>query len=45
MEIGMKDGMQTMANVLADLVVRNVVTQGDAMASANNPRQLAKLLD
>lgn len=44
MEIGMKDGMQTMINVLADLVKRNIVTREEALNKANNPEKLSKLL-
>ncbi len=44
MEIGIKDRMQTMNNVLADLVRHNVVTQEDAMNSSSNPEQLLKLI-
>jgi len=44
MEIGVKDNMQTMANVLVDLVKRNIITREEAMNSASNPEQLAKLL-
>jgi twitching motility protein PilT len=44
MEIGLKDGMQTMINVLADLVKRNIVTREEALNRANNPEKLSKLL-
>lgn len=44
MEIGSKDGMRIMVNVLADLVRSHVVTRDEAMASATNPEQLAKVL-
>ena len=44
MEIGSKDGMRIMVNVLADLVRSHVVTKDEAMASATNPEQLAKVL-
>ena len=44
MEIGIKDNMQTMINVLVDLVKRNIVTRDEAMNSTSNPEQLTKLL-
>ena len=44
MEIGIKDHMQTMSNVLVDLVKRNIVTRDNAMSSTSNPEQLTKLL-
>ncbi len=44
MEIGIKDRMQTMSNVLADLIRRNIITREAAMNSASNPEQLTKLL-
>ena len=44
MEIGIKDNMQTMTNVLVDLVRRNMITRDNAMSSTSNPEQLTKLL-
>lgn len=44
MEIGSKDGMQTMNSVLANLVRRNVITWEKAIENSTNQDQLAKLL-
>ena len=44
MEMGAREGAQTMDQALADLVRRNIVTQEEAMMKSSNPRKLNDLL-
>jgi twitching motility protein PilT len=42
-ELGNREGMQTMDQALADLVKRNIVTAEEAMMKTSNPAKLIKL--
>ena len=44
MQLGAKDGMQTLDQALADLVRRGIVTQEEAMMKSSNPERLQKAL-
>ncbi len=44
MQLGSKDGMQTLDQALADLVRRRMVTEEEALMKSSNPEQLKKLL-
>ncbi len=44
MQLGTKDGMQTLDQALAELVRTRAVTREEAMAKSSNPAQLTKLL-
>ncbi len=44
MQLSSKDGMQTLDQVLADLVRRNIVTREEAMMKSSNPERLKKSL-
>ncbi|MBI4286158.1 MAG: type IV pilus twitching motility protein PilT [Chloroflexi bacterium] len=44
MQMSAKDGMQTLDQVLADLIKKKVITQEAAMLKTSNPDRLAKLL-
>jgi twitching motility protein PilT len=44
MQLGSKDGMQTLDQALTDLVRRRIVTQEEAMTKSSNPEQLHKLI-
>lgn len=44
MQLGAKDGMQTLDQALADLVRRGIVTQEEAMMKSSNPERLLKVL-
>jgi twitching motility protein PilT len=44
LEYGWSDGKQSMDQALADLVARNLVTQGEAMMKSSNPKKLHELL-
>lgn len=43
MQLGSKDGMQTLDQALSDLVKRGVVTEEEAMMKSSNPEQVKKL--
>jgi twitching motility protein PilT len=42
-QMGSKDGMQTLDQALADLVKRRIVTQEEAMTKSSDAEQLRKL--
>jgi twitching motility protein PilT len=44
MQISSKDGMQTLNQVLADFVKKQIVTRENAMLKSSDPEQLAKLI-
>jgi len=44
MQLGAKDGMQSLDYALADLVNKHIVTEEEAMSKSSNPEQLSKLL-
>ncbi len=44
MQLGSKDGMQTLDRALADLLGRHIVTEEEAMMKSSNPEQIKKLL-
>jgi twitching motility protein PilT len=44
MQLGSKDGMQTLDQALAELVRRHIVTQEEAMMKSSNPEQINKSL-
>ena len=44
MQLGSKDGMQTLNQALADLVRQRIVTQEEAMKKSSSPGQLNRLL-
>jgi twitching motility protein PilT len=44
LDYGWSDGKQSMDQALADLVARNLVTQGEAMMKSSNPKKLHELL-
>ncbi|MCX6003433.1 MAG: ATPase, T2SS/T4P/T4SS family, partial [Chloroflexi bacterium] len=44
MQLGAKDGMQTLDQALTDLARRNIVTKEEAISKSSNPEQLSKLL-
>jgi twitching motility protein PilT len=44
MQIGSKDGMQTLDQCLAELVKKKLITVDDAMVKTSNPERLQKLL-
>ena len=44
MQLSRKDGMQTLEQELADLVIRGIVTGEDAIRKSSNPDELQKLL-
>jgi len=44
MQLGAKEGMQTLDHALADLVKRSIVTQEEAMMKSSNPERLKKSL-
>jgi len=44
MQLGAKDGMQSLDYALADLVNRHIVKEEEAMSKSSNPEQLSKLL-
>jgi len=44
MQLGGKDSMQTLAQSLADLVKRQVISQEEAVSKTSDPEQLRKLL-
>lgn len=44
MQLGAKDGMQTLDQALADLVRSGIVTQEEAMMKSSNPERLLKAL-
>jgi twitching motility protein PilT len=43
-QLGNREGMQTLDQSLADLVKRNIVTQEEAMLRSSNPEQLRELI-
>jgi twitching motility protein PilT len=43
-QLGNREGMQTLDQSLADLVKRNMVTQEEAMLKSSNPEQLRELI-
>ena len=44
MQLGAKDGMQTLDQALADLARRRIVREEEAISKSSNPEQLSKLL-
>jgi twitching motility protein PilT len=44
MQLGAKDGMQSLDYALADLVNKHIVTEEEAVSKSSNPEQLSKLL-
>ena len=44
MQLGAKDGMQSLDYALANLVNKHIVTEEEAMSKSSNPEQLSKLL-
>jgi len=44
MQLGAKDGMQTLNQALAKLVKKNIVAKEEAMMKSSNPKQLEKLI-
>ena len=44
MQLGVKNGMQSLEYALADLVNKHIVTEEEAMSKSSNPEQLSKLL-
>ena len=43
-QLGAKDGMQTLDQALADLVRRRIIKEEEAISKSSNPEQLSKLL-
>ena len=44
MQLGAKDGMQTLDQALTDLIRKGIVTQAEAMMKSSNPERLKKSL-
>jgi twitching motility protein PilT len=44
MQLGAKDGMQSLDHALAELVRKHIVKEEEAMSKSSNPEQLSKLL-
>jgi twitching motility protein PilT len=44
MQLGRKEGMQTLDQCLADMVKKRIVARDKAMAESSDPDQVAKLL-
>jgi Tfp pilus assembly pilus retraction ATPase PilT len=44
MQLGSKDGMQTLDGELANLVRRHIVTEEEAISKSSNAEQLSKSL-
>jgi twitching motility protein PilT len=44
MQLGAKDGMQTLDQALTELVKRRIVSEEEAISKSSNPEQLSKLL-
>lgn len=44
MQLSSKDGMQTLNQALADLVIQRIVTIEEAMIKSSNPERMKKLV-